>query len=63
MVGQTNARKAAGVILQIIREGKIAGRALLIAGQPGTGNHQNHIAFLNQGFQELDFPEEIHLKL
>jgi RuvB-like protein 2 len=37
MVGQTNARRAAGVILQIIREGKIAGRALLIAGQPGTG--------------------------
>jgi len=25
MVGQTNARRAAGVILQIIREGKIAG--------------------------------------
>ena len=40
MVGQTNARKAAGVILQIIREGKIAGRALLIAGQPGTGSHR-----------------------
>ena len=39
MVGQTTARKAAGLILQIIREGKIAGRALLIAGQPGTGNH------------------------
>jgi RuvB-like protein 2 len=37
MVGQANARKAAGVILQMIREGKIAGRAVLIAGQPGTG--------------------------
>jgi RuvB-like protein 2 len=36
MVGQINARRAAGVMLQIIREGKIAGRALLIAGQPGT---------------------------
>jgi DNA helicase TIP49 (TBP-interacting protein) len=35
MVGQINARRAAGVMLQIIREGKIAGRALLIAGQPG----------------------------
>ena len=36
MVGQINARRAAGVMLQIIREGKIAGRALLIAGQPGV---------------------------
>lgn len=37
MVGQAHARKAAGVILQMIREGKIAGRAVLLAGQPGTG--------------------------
>jgi len=37
MVGQANARKAAGVILQMIKEGRIAGRAILIAGQPGTG--------------------------
>ncbi|XP_071809564.1 ruvB-like 2 [Asterias amurensis] len=37
MVGQTEARRAAGVILEMIKEGKIAGRAILIAGQPGTG--------------------------
>jgi len=37
MVGQNNARRAAGVILNVIREGKIAGRSILIAGQPGTG--------------------------
>merc|ERR1719174_164770 len=37
MVGQTNARRAAGVILKIIKDGRIAGRAILIAGQPGTG--------------------------
>lgn len=37
MVGQIRARKAAGVILQMIREGKIAGRAVLLAGAPGTG--------------------------
>ena len=37
MVGQANARKAAGVILQMIKDGRIAGRAILIAGQPGTG--------------------------
>lgn len=37
MVGQKRARKAAGVVLKMIREGKIAGRAVLIGGQPGTG--------------------------
>merc|ERR1712144_129197 len=37
MVGQVTARKAAGVILQMIKDGRMAGRAILIAGQPGTG--------------------------
>ncbi|KAJ3087563.1 RuvB-like 2 [Quaeritorhiza haematococci] len=37
MVGQAQARKAAGVILEMIKEGKIAGRAILMAGAPGTG--------------------------
>jgi AAA+ superfamily predicted ATPase len=37
MVGQLEARRAAGIITQMIKEGKIAGRAVLIAGQPGTG--------------------------
>lgn len=37
MVGQQPARKAAGLILQLIKAGKIAGRAVLLAGQPGTG--------------------------
>ncbi|KAL2630247.1 hypothetical protein R1flu_014933 [Riccia fluitans] len=37
MVGQRSARKAAGVILQMIKDGKIARRAVLLAGQPGTG--------------------------
>ena len=37
LVGQTKARRAAGVILKMIREGNIAGRGVLLAGQPGTG--------------------------
>ncbi|XP_018049201.1 PREDICTED: ruvB-like 2 [Atta colombica] len=37
MVGQLMARRAAGVILEMIKESKIAGRAILLAGQPGTG--------------------------
>ncbi|CAO3692428.1 unnamed protein product [Rhizopus stolonifer] len=37
MVGQLKARKAAGVIVKMIEAGKIAGRAVLIAGPPSTG--------------------------
>ncbi|KAF8386570.1 ruvb-2 [Pristionchus pacificus] len=37
MVGQHAARRAAGLIVKMIQEGKIAGRAILIAGEPGTG--------------------------
>lgn len=37
MVGQLRARRSAGIILEMIKEGRIAGRAVLIAGQPGTG--------------------------
>ncbi|ODV58083.1 RuvB family ATP-dependent DNA helicase reptin [Ascoidea rubescens DSM 1968] len=37
MVGQLKARKAAGIILKMVQEGKIAGRAVLIAGPPSTG--------------------------
>jgi len=37
LVGQMKARRAAGIVLEMIKEGKIAGRAVLIAGSPGTG--------------------------
>lgn len=37
MVGQLASRRAAGLILEMIKDGQIAGRAVLIAGQPGTG--------------------------
>ncbi|KAG5844352.1 hypothetical protein ANANG_G00161600 [Anguilla anguilla] len=37
MVGQLASRRAAGLILEMIKDGHIAGRAVLIAGQPGTG--------------------------
>ncbi|GKB38289.1 RuvB-like protein 2 [Tanacetum coccineum] len=33
MVGQTKARKPAGVIIQMVKEGKIVGRVVLLAGQ------------------------------
>ena len=34
LVGQEKARKAAAVILEMIKVGKIAGRAVLVAGPP-----------------------------
>ncbi|KAH9486158.1 RuvB-like protein 2 [Psilocybe cubensis] len=37
LVGQGKARKAAGMILKMVQEGKIAGRAMLFAGPPSTG--------------------------
>lgn len=37
LIGQERARKSAAVILQMVKEGKIAGRAVLIAGPPSTG--------------------------
>lgn len=36
-VGQRSAREACGLILDLIRQKKFAGRALLLAGGPGTG--------------------------
>ncbi|KAI9355121.1 TIP49 C-terminus-domain-containing protein [Zopfochytrium polystomum] len=36
-VGQENAREAAGVIVDLIKAKKMAGRAVLLAGAPGTG--------------------------
>ena len=37
MVGQLSARRAAGIVVRMIRDNTIAGRAVLLAGPPGTG--------------------------
>lgn len=37
LVGQEHAREAAGVVVEMIRSKKMAGRAVLLAGPPGTG--------------------------
>ncbi|XP_069793502.1 ruvB-like 1 isoform X2 [Narcine bancroftii] len=37
LVGQENAREACGIIVELIRSKKMAGRAVLLAGPPGTG--------------------------
>nr|CAH7747576.1 unnamed protein product [Callosobruchus chinensis] len=37
LVGQKDAREAAGVVVDMVRSKKMAGRAVLLAGPPGTG--------------------------
>ncbi|KAK1319598.1 hypothetical protein QJS10_CPB04g00303 [Acorus calamus] len=55
MVGQHSARRAAGVIVQMIRDGRIAGRAVLLAGQPGTGKTAIAMAMAKSLGQETPF--------
>ncbi|UCE57565.1 MAG: RuvB-like helicase [Candidatus Bathyarchaeota archaeon] len=37
MVGQERAREAAGLVIQMIKEGKLSGKTVILAGPPGTG--------------------------
>jgi RuvB-like protein 2 len=37
LIGQVNARRSLGIVMQMVKRGKIAGRAILLAGKPGTG--------------------------
>ncbi|MBX5328897.1 MAG: RuvB-like domain-containing protein [Candidatus Bathyarchaeota archaeon] len=37
MVGQEKAREAAGLVVKMIKEGKLSGKSIIIAGPPGTG--------------------------
>ncbi|HDD39784.1 MAG TPA: RuvB-like helicase [Nitrososphaeria archaeon] len=37
MVGQERAREAAGLVVRMIKEGKLSGKCIILAGPPGTG--------------------------
>ncbi len=37
MVGQERAREAAGLVVKMIKEGKLSGKCMILAGPPGTG--------------------------
>ncbi|RLG07902.1 MAG: hypothetical protein DRN68_04720, partial [Thaumarchaeota archaeon] len=41
LVGQIEAREAAGIIVRMIKSGKMAGRAVLFAGPPGEGVYKS----------------------
>ena len=54
-VGQTSAREACGLILDLIRSKKFAGRALLLTGAPGTGKTALALAMAHDLGQKVPF--------
>ncbi|KAI0277059.1 RuvB-like helicase [Russula aff. rugulosa BPL654] len=54
-IGQTNAREACGVVVDLIKSRKFSGRALLLVGAPGTGKTALALAV----FHELGAKTEV----
>ncbi|WFD43916.1 RuvB ATP-dependent DNA helicase pontin [Malassezia psittaci] len=55
LVGQKQAREACGLVLDLIRQRKFAGRALLFAGGPGTGKTALALAVAQELGQKVPF--------
>ncbi|HEC96327.1 MAG TPA: AAA family ATPase [Euryarchaeota archaeon] len=55
LVGQEEAREAAGIIVKMIKEGRFAGKAVLIAGPPGSGKTAIAIAIAKELGEDVPF--------